>query len=486
MMLSVTLLALCASAFGAGHEGHDEVLDIVNFSDKEIEEMQKNVNKLFLMAANSTDAAHANAGDTSENHKMLMMMMMLNQAKGWGPTVASSNCQGYADVTLLLDSSGSITREHFGTQLDFVGRLANNFRLRTNDRREGYQISVVSFSNNVKEEFPLNKFTGRIQMLQAIKSIDYQNGGTQTHKALKYALQNSFERDNGGRRDAVRIVIVVTDGKSANPSETAKWAKALKEAGILVLAVGVGNGIDRQELITIASGRQNIFTVDDFDALDTIRESVGSRTCAVTVNNGGIVPASADFDYAAYHRFVQEQKAFEAQREQELEILEGLEAFQKRDPAAEVVHEEKREEKIDYEAVIAKVSGEIEHYDKLTLAKMEMAHAYKFGVSCKMFAFCELTDDQKKDMRRLISHGDAICEPTEDECPDDAAPGNGTPLDGTLDPVQVANAIDDLEKEEQIKLFFGGMKDAVCKGLIAYLDQVKAWEVQYPNFSTLI
>lgn len=489
MQYWIALLALLVPvALSQDNNMVQNPLNMINMSEQEIKEMQGMVTKLMEADANKTSEEHGAGVDTYQMQKMLMMMMMFNQAKGWGASTATQNCQGYADVVFLLDSSGSITKGNFDKQLDFTGRLASNFRLRTNNERAGYQVSVVSFSGSVREEFGLSAYTNRNTMLQKIKSIEYMSQNTDTHKALKYALQNSFERDNGGRGDAVKIIIVVTDGRSNQPSETAKWAREVKAAGILVIAVGVGGGVDRDELVTIASGRQNIFTVDNYDMLDTIREAIGSRTCAVTVNNGGIVPETADFDVAAYQKFVQEQKLYEAQKEQELEILEGIAKFEER-KTVEEHHEKEQEEQMKaafMETTILTVAEEIEHYDTLTAIKKEMHHSYMFIVSSKMLQFCTLSEEYSMEVSRLIMHGDESWAPEkEDKCniTDMSEP---MPMDKNNDPVQVAQIMGGMNETEQVTMFFSGMKDAVCAGLVGYLDQIKAWERQYPNFAMMI
>ncbi|GFS14303.1 collagen alpha-1(XX) chain-like [Elysia marginata] len=76
----------------------------------------------------------------------------------------TSGCRGFADVVILLDSSGSIGDENFRKQLDFVSRVVSSFQLSGDQARSGYQFSVVSFSQEVKEEFPLNRYKTQQQL----------------------------------------------------------------------------------------------------------------------------------------------------------------------------------------------------------------------------------------------------------------------------------------------------------------------------------
>jgi len=54
------------------------------------------------------------------------------------------------------------------------------------------------------------------------------------------------------------------------------------------------------------------------------------------------------------------------------------------------------------------------------------------------------------------------------------------------DPMVLAQMLADLSPREQIEMFFSGMKDSVCAGLIQYLSQVKAWTRRYPDFGRMM
>ena len=96
------------------------------------------------------------------------------------------------------------------------------------------QVSVVTFSTGVKSHFWLNDHTTKNDLLNAISNVHYASGITNTDKALQFARQNSLLPSNGARHDAERIVIVLTDGQSTNPSMTKQQADLLHQAGVEV------------------------------------------------------------------------------------------------------------------------------------------------------------------------------------------------------------------------------------------------------------
>lgn len=84
---------------------------------------------------------------------------------------------------------------------------------------------------------------------------------------------------HGDRDRVANILIVVTDGQSNNKSATLAQAAELHKTNINVFAVGVGSTVDQAELNAIASKSSNVFTVTNFDALDSIQAQLRKTAC---------------------------------------------------------------------------------------------------------------------------------------------------------------------------------------------------------------
>ncbi|XP_067680567.1 collagen alpha-4(VI) chain-like [Haliotis asinina] len=180
-----------------------------------------------------------------------------------------------ADVVFLLDTSSSEGSANFNKQLDFVNNFARELEIGPNN----VQLSVVTFATSVKNEFYLNTYSNKADLLNAVQNVQYRPGLTATGKGLKFVGENSFLPQNGGRPDAQQVVIVVTDGESQQKSETASEAEKLHSAGIKVISVGIGNSLDNGELNTLASSPSFVFKVADFDALQKIESEIRQTTC---------------------------------------------------------------------------------------------------------------------------------------------------------------------------------------------------------------
>lgn len=174
-----------------------------------------------------------------------------------------------------MDASSSEGNTNFQKQInfvrDFVGKFSVSSRLT--------QFSVVTFSTSVKNEFWLNEYQSSYSLRNALSHVTYTHGTTNTHLALDFVRQNSFLPVNGGRPDAEKIVIVLTDGQSTSPAKTKTAAEDLHLAGAQVISIGIGSGIGAQELETIASDKQHAFKVANFDALRTIETQLRQAAC---------------------------------------------------------------------------------------------------------------------------------------------------------------------------------------------------------------
>ncbi|XP_078325468.1 transmembrane cell adhesion receptor mua-3-like isoform X3 [Crassostrea virginica] len=190
--------------------------------------------------------------------------------------VSSVDCgSATADIVFILDSSGSVSEPDFIRAKNFFKTMVNGFNIGSDKVRMG----SVTFSTVVHDTFEFNEFTSRYSLKNRIDRIPYDSGGTNTHLALKYALETSFRYY--GRSGVAKIVIVITDGKSNDKTKTLEESRRLRSSGAIIFSVGVGDGVDRDELLGMASKSAYVFDVSTFSALQNIRERLTKTTCEV-------------------------------------------------------------------------------------------------------------------------------------------------------------------------------------------------------------
>jgi len=190
-----------------------------------------------------------------------------------------TNCQTQdapADIVFLLDSSGSVGATNFKVLLQFIKNIVS----RLNIGQDAAQISLVTFSSTPTCQISFKDRQDRGSLIHALGRVVYHRGGTDTAAALRFARLNSFTEKNGARPDAAKIAIVITDGISYQPQQTAKEAKNLRDSGVTVFAIGMNNA-KLMELNAIASDpdASHVFQSSNFDVLDTIKDKLTNEVC---------------------------------------------------------------------------------------------------------------------------------------------------------------------------------------------------------------
>lgn len=169
-----------------------------------------------------------------------------------------------ADIVLAVDSSGSIGAENFEKIRSFLENLIMSFDI---DGDFFTRIGLMLYNDNVNWQFKLGELSTKLDMLKAIQKMIYVKGGTMTHAALEEVRNEGFVNNRTG---VPHLVIVLTDGLSRLPGLTKLRAAYLREMGLQVYAIGVGNHTNPYEIFNIASSPEDkyIYSFDTFDDLD--------------------------------------------------------------------------------------------------------------------------------------------------------------------------------------------------------------------------
>ena len=198
----------------------------------------------------------------------------------------SGVCDAQLDLTIVLDSSGSIN-EVDGGNWDRVLRFSQDIARRFSIGSGNVQIGIVRYSNNGNVEFYLNTYGNQNDLVDAIGRITYVGGTTNTADGLQLMNEQIFQRSNGDRDNVPNVAIVVTDGKAnERETDTITQAQNARGRGIRIIAVGVTAAVDETELRGIASTNNDVIRVDDFDLLSNFLDSLASDVCPATPSPG--------------------------------------------------------------------------------------------------------------------------------------------------------------------------------------------------------
>ena len=170
------------------------------------------------------------------------------------------------DIGFLLDGSGSVGNQGFQRVLNFVNQIASAFNI----SGKTAQVGVTEFSNNPAIQIELDDFQDSKLLQDEINKIVDSGGRTRTDSALRLMSQEFFSYEKGSRAGVPKVLVVVTDGKSTGTEPLSEAVKGLRQKGVMIYTVGIGDRISMQELRDISRTERDIFLSKDFDSTGLI------------------------------------------------------------------------------------------------------------------------------------------------------------------------------------------------------------------------
>uniref|UniRef100_A0A673L5C4 Integrin alpha-11-like n=1 Tax=Sinocyclocheilus rhinocerous TaxID=307959 RepID=A0A673L5C4_9TELE len=201
---------------------------------------------------------------------------------------AFQRCETYMDIVIVLDGSNSIY-PWYEVQ-DFLINVLQKFYIGPGQ----IQVGVVQYGARVVNEFRLDDFRTVEEVVEAAKNID-QRGGEETRTALAISEARYSAFKHGGRPDAKKVMIVITDGES---HDSPNLRKAVEESekdnitlyGIAVLGYYNRRGINPEaflrEIKFIATDpEEHFFSVTDESSLKDIVDALGEKIFSLEGTN---------------------------------------------------------------------------------------------------------------------------------------------------------------------------------------------------------
>ncbi|XP_075684360.1 collagen alpha-4(VI) chain-like [Rhinoderma darwinii] len=177
------------------------------------------------------------------------------------------------DIVFLIDGSASINPSDFEISKSFMKKVVDSFTIAQNR----ICIGVAQYSDYPQKEFFLNEHFSSSTMKLNIDDIVQLKQNTYTGKALKFVSQ-FFDPANGSRKNqnVHQYLIVMTDGESHDT--VYEEAAELRSNGVTIFSVGIGIK-NSFELVQIAGTPQNVFLVETYEVLDSIRGQIVTQVC---------------------------------------------------------------------------------------------------------------------------------------------------------------------------------------------------------------
>ncbi|XP_074246288.1 integrin alpha-10 isoform X2 [Saimiri boliviensis] len=195
----------------------------------------------------------------------------------------AQRCPTYMDVVIVLDGSNSIYP--WSEVQTFLRRLVGKLFIDP----EQIQVGLVQYGESPVHEWSLGDFRTKEEVVRAARNLSRREGReTKTAQAIMVACTEGFSQSHGGRPEAARLLVVVTDGESHDGEELPAALKACEAGRVTRYGIAVlGHYLRRQrdpssflrEIRTIASDPDErfFFNVTDEAALTDIVDALGDR-----------------------------------------------------------------------------------------------------------------------------------------------------------------------------------------------------------------
>ncbi|XP_040595556.1 collagen alpha-6(VI) chain isoform X2 [Mesocricetus auratus] len=179
------------------------------------------------------------------------------------------------DVVFVIDSSGSIDYQEYNIMKDFMIGLVKKADVGKNQVRFG----ALKYADDPEVLFYLDELGTKLEVISVLQKDQPMGGNTYTAEALAFS-DHMFTEARGSRlhKGVPQVLIVITDGESHDADKLNATAKALRDKGILVLAVGIA-GANSWELLAMAGSSDKYYFVETFGGLKGIFSDVSASVC---------------------------------------------------------------------------------------------------------------------------------------------------------------------------------------------------------------
>ena len=132
------------------------------------------------------------------------------------------------------------------------------------------RVSVIRFGTAAKVDIRLDSQLNKCDLFRAIaNNVIYKDGLTNTNEGLKEARKQLLD----SRPGAIKVVITITDGSFNKGGDPKGTATEMKNDGIRMIAMGIGN-INYGKLEDIASSSDLVNKVEGFTEFKEMAEYI--------------------------------------------------------------------------------------------------------------------------------------------------------------------------------------------------------------------
>ncbi|XP_043451359.1 collagen alpha-5(VI) chain [Prionailurus bengalensis] len=179
------------------------------------------------------------------------------------------------DIVFVLDHSSSIGTEEQKSMMNLTIHLVKKADVGIDRVR----IGALKYSNDPEVLFHLSRYSNRSAIIKNLRTRRHTGGDTWTAKALEHT-NIMFTKEHGSRieENVKQMLVIITDGESHDRNRLNDTALKLRNKGINIYAVGVGEA-NPLELEAIAGNKSNTFYVGNFTKLEDLYLPLQEKMC---------------------------------------------------------------------------------------------------------------------------------------------------------------------------------------------------------------
>lgn len=177
-----------------------------------------------------------------------------------------------------MDSSGSLGKEGFSKQKDFIREVTQTFDVTPSHSMAG----VITYSDRASVAIKFSDYMHREQFNNALEALPYHGKTTRIDKAIAMASKELMTEKAGRREDIPGVMVIMTDGRQTpdldvTPLEEA--ATSLEKLGITTLVLGIGELADEKELRKMTARDGDVFVAPSLQRLSSFVQPLATSIC---------------------------------------------------------------------------------------------------------------------------------------------------------------------------------------------------------------
>ena len=201
-------------------------------------------------------------------------------------------------MAFLLDFSRNIGHRNSIKVRTFLKEAAVAF----NVSRGGTRAAVLLYSNDGSTEIPFDYFSNARDFGAAVNLLPLRTGRNRITISYLKAHEDLFGLYGTARDYVPRIAIMLTDDvdrRSENYAALTEVALSIRNAGVHLLVIGIGDQINATQLLAVVEKRNDVILPRSFDELMNHLEVCVRSTCPLKGRQLHLIFVLSCLDYVS-------------------------------------------------------------------------------------------------------------------------------------------------------------------------------------------